>query len=426
MRAKWREGNRIELLENGEEFFPRVFEEIAKARHEVLLETFILFEDKVGWALHKVLLEAAQRGVQVGVTVDGFGSLDLSEAFTGPLIAAGVRFHIFDHQPRVLGIRYNFFRRMHRKIVVVDGRIAFIGGINYSADHLGDYGPEAKQDYAVELEGPIVEDIHQFAAGNLRPAGWRRFWRPRRQALPSTDQRHAGSATVTLVTRDNVSHPTDIEQVYRLAIRSAKRELIIANAYFFPGYRFLRDLRKAAQRGLKVTLILQGEPDMPIAKYAARTLYQYLLGAGVHIYEYCERPLHGKVALADDEWATVGSSNLDPLSLSLNLEANVIVRDRAFNQELRQRLQRLIDNHCKHVEPSMVAPKGVWRLGLSFAVFHLSRWFPAWANWLPTHRPTLTTVAPPSDEKVPRAAQDVDTARGTEHTGALLHERHHA
>ncbi len=404
MRAKWRDGNHIELLENGEEFFPRVFEEIAKARQEVILETFILFEDKVGWALHKVLLEAAQRGVRVAVTVDGFGSLDLSEAFTGPLTAAGVRFHIFDHQPRVLGVRYNFFRRMHRKIVVVDGSTAFIGGINYSADHLGDFGPEAKQDYAVLLQGPIVEDLHRFALDNINDtSNKRRFWQRRKPSGVPSAQARAGDAHISLLTRDNTHHRTDIEQYYRVAIRTAKRELIIANAYFFPGYRFLRDLRNAAKRGVKVSLILQGEPDMPIAKYAARTLYQYLLGADVKIYEYCERPLHGKVALADDEWSTVGSSNLDPLSLSLNLEANVVVRDRAFNQALRQRLQRLIDHHCRQVEPSMVQGNGVWRLGLSFLVFHLSRWFPAWANWLPTHRPTLTTLPLPErpDSAVP-------------------------
>lgn len=397
MRAKWREGNRIELLENGEEFFPRVFDRIAQARHEVLLETFILFEDKVGWALHKVLLAAARRGVQVTVTVDGFGSLDLTDSFTGPLTAAGVRFHIFDHQPRILGVRYNFFRRMHRKIVVVDGTTAFVGGLNYSADHLGDFGPEAKQDYAVMVEGPVVEDIHQFALSNIRnQPGKRRFWQRRKASPPSSAQAKAGEAAISLITRDNAQHRTDIEQYYRLAIRSARREIIIANAYFFPGYRFLRDLRNAARRGLKVTLILQGEPDMPIAKHAARTLYQYLLKAGVQIYEYCERPLHGKVALADDEWATVGSSNLDPLSLSLNLEANVIVRDRAFNQDLRQRLQRLIDHHCRKVEPDMVESHGMWRLALTSIVFHLSRWFPAWANYLPAHRPRLTTITPPS------------------------------
>ena len=158
----WVSGNLFQLLENGEEFFPRVFESIASARHEVVVETFILFEDKVGLGLHAALLAAALRGVQVDLTIDGFGSPDLSPGFISALTHAGVRVHVFDPAPRLWGMRTNVFRRMHRKIVVIDGRRAFVGGINYSADHLADFGAGAKQDYAVQVEGPIVGQIHTF------------------------------------------------------------------------------------------------------------------------------------------------------------------------------------------------------------------------------------------------------------------------
>ena len=154
MSGRWVEGNRFTLLENGEGFFPRVFEVIAAAEHEVLVETFILFEDKVGKELQQALLAAARRGVQVDITIDGYGSPDLSAGFISELTGAGVRVHVFDPSPRLWGYRTNVFRRMHRKIVVVDGRRAFVGGINYSADHLADFGPQAKQDYAVEVHGP--------------------------------------------------------------------------------------------------------------------------------------------------------------------------------------------------------------------------------------------------------------------------------
>lgn len=142
-------------------------------------------------------------------------------------------------------------------------------------------------------------------------------------------------------------------------LANAKREVIIANAYFFPGYRLLHAMRNAARRGVRVKLIVQGEPDMPIVKVGARLLYNYLVKGGVQIYEYRRRPLHGKVALMDDHWATVGSSNLDPLSLSLNLEANLIIHDRQFNQTLRDNLQALIVNDCVRVDESMV-PKRTW------------------------------------------------------------------
>ncbi|SDA90971.1 putative cardiolipin synthase [Pseudomonas sp. NFACC15-1] len=392
----WHGNNRVTLLENGEEYFPRVFEAIRRAETEILLETFILFEDKVGYELRDLLVETAQRGVRITVSLDGFGCGELTTAFLASLSDAGVRLQMFDPAPRHLGIRTNWFRRLHRKIVVVDGVIAFIGGINFSADHLGDFGPEAKQDYSVEIKGPAVVDIHHFALlQSGRPSRAKYWWqrrRSRRNELAFSD--HDGQ--VRLVYRDNHEHQTDIEEVYLQVLRSAQRRVVIANAYFFPGYRLLREIRNAARRGVEVRLILQGQPDMMIAKLAARMLYDYLLKAGVVIYEYCERPLHGKVALVDEDWSTVGSSNLDPLSLSLNLEANVLIRDRTFNRELFERLDYLIRNHCT-VMPENHAPRGLlWRMTIGFMVFHFLRHFPAWAGWLPAHKPRLKPFSPPT------------------------------
>jgi cardiolipin synthase len=410
MNTRWFGGNRVTLLINGEDFFPRVFECIAAAEREILLETFILFEDKVGLALQAALLTAALRGVQIDVTVDGYGSPDLSPDFISALTQAGVRVHVFDPSPRLWGYRTNVFRRMHRKIVAIDGTRAFVGGINYSADHLADFGPSAKQDYAVEIEGPLVPHIQHYARSQLQldqrkaPRLRDRLFRhkpeqPEHSTLPA-----AGQAKALLVTRDNREHKTDIERHYRIAIRSARQRIIIANAYFFPGYRLLRLLRRAARRGVDVSLILQGEPDMPIVKIAARLLYHHLLGAGVKIYEYCERPLHGKVALTDDEWSTVGSSNLDPLSLSLNLEANIIIKDRAFNQLLGEHLAQLMQASCKEILISDVAETGRWVTVRSFFVYHLLRRGPAWFGWLPAHTPHLTPANklpnPPGSDRV--------------------------
>ncbi|MBK5353916.1 cardiolipin synthase ClsB [Pseudomonas sp. TH41] len=391
----WQGNNRVDLLENGEEYFPRVFEVLRQAQNEILLETFILFEDKVGIELQQILIEAAQRGVRITVSLDGFGCGELSSEFLAALSEAGVHLQIFDPAPKHLGIRTNWFRRLHRKIVVVDGTIAFLGGINFSADHLGDFGPEAKQDYSVEVQGPAVADIHHFALlQSGRPVRAKYWWQRRRQRrseLAFSD--HDGQ--VRLVYRDNGDHRTDIEEVYRQVLRSAQRRVVIANAYFFPGYRLLREIRNAARRGVDVRLILQGQPDMLVAKLAARMTYDYLLKSGVQIHEYCERPLHGKVALVDEDWSTVGSSNLDPLSLSMNLEANVLIRDRAFNRELFQRLETLSNNHCKAMSAD-TSPRGrVWHMTIGFLVFHFLRHFPAWAGWLPAHKPRLKPFAHP-------------------------------
>ncbi|HJR72991.1 MAG TPA: cardiolipin synthase ClsB [Luteimonas sp.] len=385
----WRPGNRVRLLENGEEFFEAAFAAISSASREVLLETFILFEDKVGLRLQALLIEAAQRGVRVEVLVDGYGSPSFSPEFLAALQAAGVRLRSYDTHAAPLGVRLHVFRRMHRKLLAVDGAAAFVGGINFSADHLADFGPQAKQDYAVELAGPIVADICGFMETAIASRGTGETWRPAAEA----DVSPAGDAEAMLLLRDNARRPRDIELEYRRAVRAARREIVVANAYFFPGYGFLRDLRDAARRGVRVSLIFQGEPDTQLALSAARSLYRHLVDAGVRIYEYCERPFHGKVALVDDDWCTVGSSNLDPLSLSLNLEANVFIRDRTFSDELRQRLQALMRSQCTEVEAAAVPRGRFWHPVTRPLLFHVLRHFPDWLGWVPAHTPRTKLIA---------------------------------
>jgi cardiolipin synthase len=401
MSGKWIAGNDIRLLENGEDFFPRVFECIAAARTEVVIETFILFEDKVGGQLHEALVAAARRGVQVDITIDGRGSPHLSDGFVRSLTEADVRLHVFEPGLTFFGTRLSLLRRMHRKITVIDNEVAFVGGINYSADHLADFGPEGKQDYAVEIRGPLVAEIHRFThaalvAGQRYATGEkRRWWRLRSHVRTAPDKRPAeGAAQGLLVSRDNHKHTNDIERFYRIAICAAHERVVIANAYFFPGYRLIKELRRAAKRGVEVHLILQGEPDMPIVKVAARTLYRNLIKAGIQVHEYTDRPLHGKVALADNEWATVGSSNLDPLSLTLNLEANVIIHDRAFNQNLFACLDQLMRESCQLIEYDQIKAPDALQLLSSYVAFHLIRNYPRWANWLPRHVPRLYLAQP--------------------------------
>lgn len=387
----WRPGNRVALIENGDAYYARVFDAIAQARREVLLETFILFEDEVGRALQQRLIGAARRGVRVVVTVDGYGSPSFSDGYLQALSQAGVDFRVYDPHPTLFGVRLHVFRRLHRKLLVVDGARAFVGGINYSIDHLAAYGAEAKQDYAVELEGPVVSDIHGFMRAALDAPHRGEAWE--HPARVSGEPR--GPAQVLFQLRDNGAHTNAIEREYRAAIRGARREIVIANAYFFPGYRLLRDLLHAAQRGVRVALILQGQPDEPFAQPAARTLYHTLVESGVQVYEYCQRPFHGKVAVIDDAWATVGSSNLDPLSLSLNLEANVFVRERAFAADLRERLHGLMTQHCTRVDGDTLPIPGLFSRLIRPLVYHALRRFPEWAGWLPAHTPRLVRVEVP-------------------------------
>jgi cardiolipin synthase len=390
LKLDWISGNHVQLLENGDAYFPAVFEAIAAAEREVLIETFILFEDRVGRDLQQRLIDATSRGVEVDLTVDGFGSPDLSSDFISALTDAGVRLHVYEPTPTVRQLKP--LRRLHRKIVVIDCRIAFVGGINFSEDHLESFGDRAKQDYAVRIKGPVVERIHRFARHALAPV--------RRQlksecplkrvdgqvagrAAASERPTLPGTAEVAFVSRDNHHHRTDIERAYRMAIRTARETVLIANAYFFPGYRLLRDLRRAAARGVKVQLVLPNAPDVPIARVAARLLYESLMKDGVSIHEYCRRDMHCKVAVVDGRWATVGSTNLDPLSLSLNLEANVLIRDAEFAATLQGRLQHLIKHDCEQPKSDSLPQLTMWRYITGSLAYHVSRGFPRWLRVLP-------------------------------------------
>lgn len=381
---KWQEGNDVELLINGNQYFPRVCDSIRAARREILIETFIIFNDEVGRELKGALLEAAARQVRIEVTVDGYGTADLDSDFIDELTAAGISMHIYDPKPRRFGMRTNLFRRLHRKIVVVDGEVAYMGGINFGADHLPEKYAMAKQDYAVRVSGPIVGDIRSAAKALL-------LEHHAVKGLPdlTAATSSVGEAEMLMAIRDNHAHRTDIEEQYIQAIRSASQRLVIANAYFFPGYRLWRELRNAAHRGVEVTLILQGRPDMPWARMFSTSLYSDLVRDSISIFEYKERPLHGKIAIVDHEWSTVGSSNLDPLSLSLNMEANLFIRNAGLNQEIYEHLAELIDKSCQRVTPQVAARGRWWRAPLMVVSFHFLRHFPVSVGWRPAHTSKL-------------------------------------
>ncbi|WP_339490950.1 cardiolipin synthase ClsB [Pseudomonas sp. EL_65y_Pfl2_R95] len=412
MNSAWREGNQVQLLINGEGFYPAVFDSIRQAKQQVLLETFIIFDDDVGKQLRDALIQAANNGAQVEIMVDGYGTAELGSDYIAGLTDAGINVHMYDPRPRVMGYRTNIFRRLHRKIVVVDGKEAYVGGINFGNDHLAAYGPKTKQDYAVRVVGPGVSDIHQASLDlfNLVPGAAQRM-----APIPASEQPHAGDAAIQIAIRDNDQHKRDIEQQYIDVIRGASQRLSIANAYFYPGYHLLRELRRAARRGVKVTLILQGEPDMPWVRALGQLLYGYLIKDGVVIHEYCRRPLHGKVALVDDDWASVGSSNLDPLSLSLNLEANVNIRDRQFTQDLYQHLTTLAADQCQEITQETVLRGYWWRAPLAFIGYHFTRHFPAMTGLLPAHTPRLKPASQSGlqSEQTLEQAQSADTPLST-------------
>ncbi len=371
-RAVYTGGNRLRLLRGGDELFPAMISAIAAARHEIWLATYIFHDDPAALSIANVLCEAARRGVQVKVVVDGFGSRANIAQLRELLCAAGVAFAVFRPIHRWWNwLQPGQLRRLHQKLCVVDGDIAFVGGINIIDDRLDlvhGWTDEPRLDFAVELRGPAVDSVEQAGravwarahlghdlrdeiaaiARGAKPIAHakRLIGRLRLPHLKAKGFRlsELPPVRVAFVLRDNLRRRRTIERSYVSAIRRARTRVDLASPYFYPGGAFRRALRQAARRGVQVRLLLQGKLDYRIAGLAARTLYDELLASGVRIFEYMPAYLHAKVALTDDEWSTIGSSNIDPLSLLLNLEANVVVLDGGFNAQLRLQFDRAFDD----------------------------------------------------------------------------------
>jgi cardiolipin synthase len=338
-------GNQIKLLRNGAEYFPALEAAIETAEHEIYLETYIYQADKTGIKIGQALLRAAQRGVSVCLLLDGFGSQDLSRSYIQSLGLGGVQVMFYRSKISPWTFKKNRLRRLHRKIVVIDQKVGFVGGINIIDDDDVPTGATSRVDYAVRIEGALLPmlyaSVHKL---------WRRIARSQLRPLKksvttfsSAHYSHHDGMKASLVLRDNIMHRRDIEVAYLSAIQHAKTEIIIANAYFIPGGKFRKVLLDASARGVSVKLLLQGRVEY-FAMFATHAFYSLFLQHGIEIYEYRKSYMHSKVAVIDGEWATVGSSNIDPFSLLLAREANVVISDKTFAKELRADILKTIQD----------------------------------------------------------------------------------
>jgi cardiolipin synthase len=337
---EWVDGNRLQLLRSGAEYFPALEAAIAAARHEIYLETYIFADDAAGRRIARALAEAAGQGVRTQVIVDGMTVKRYFGTIGDQLLAANVSVAIYRPEVTPWDVSARRLRRLHRKLAVIDARVAFVGGINIIDDMHTPGQTPPRYDYAIRVEGPLVTSIRAEADQLWRLVALSNFRQWEEATLtPPLDTSFTGYQRAAFVVRDNFRHRSDIEDAYLAAIEQANEEIILASAYFFPGARFRRALAAAAARGVRVILLLQARVEYVLLHYASRALYGALLDAGVHIFEYGKSFLHAKVAVIDRSWATVGSSNIDPFSLLLAREANVIVENRKFAQELRESLR---------------------------------------------------------------------------------------
>ncbi|SDH75114.1 Phosphatidylserine/phosphatidylglycerophosphate/cardiolipin synthase [Pseudomonas flavescens] len=331
----WREGNRFTLLNDGPAFFPRMIACIDAARETVELEQYLVVSSACTEALLRALCEAAQRGVAVRCLFDAFGCQGLGAGDRQSMLDAGIQLRWYNPIRWRRGAR-NLYRD-HRKLLVVDAGVAFVGGTG-STDEFWTPGEavSAWHEVMVEINGPLVADWlqlfdRQWQANNARFA-WRPYLTPHRKPLPHQPQAGAGWGRVAYA--DARQH-RDILQSLIHALNGAEQRVWLATPYFLPTWRVRRALRKAAARGVDVRLLLSGRhTDNPAVRFAGQRYYPRLLKAGVRIFEFRPRFLHLKMVLVDD-WASVGSCNFDHWNLRFNLDANVETLDADFTRAVQ-------------------------------------------------------------------------------------------
>jgi cardiolipin synthase len=386
MAADFLPGNRIDLLDSGREYFPALLAEINGAQREIYLESYIFADDPVGHSVAEALAGAAQRGVLVNLAVDGFGGRNFVDDFLPELTRAGVKALLYRREVGRFRLRRHRLRRLHRKLAVIDARVAFVGGINIVDDDNTPAGMNPRYDYAIRVEGPLVGDIHRAVRHLRQLMAWASFRRRLRQPQPAVPlNQPAGKQEAAFLIRDNLRHRNDILNAYLAAINSARDEILIANAYFLPGVRFGRALYDAARRGVRITVLLQGKTDHPLLQSATQMLYATLLNHGIRVFEYEKSFMHAKVAVIDGEWATVGSSNIDPFSLLLSREANVFVRDRDFAHALRQSIRAAMADGATEMQPEALARQPFHTRLLRWLSYGLVRMLVGMTGYGPKH-----------------------------------------
>lgn len=368
----FKEGNHITLLRSGTEYFPALEAAIDGAQQEIYLQTYIFEPDNTGLRISSALKRAAARGVVVCLLVDGYGSKDIPEEFLLDMQRAGVSALLYRPKISPWTFKRKRLRRLHSKLVVIDGSIAFVGGINIIDDlNTPDQTPPRK-DYAVSVEGPLLNAMRLHAHRLWRSVAWASLGHISAAKQPVALVK-PGNMRAAFVVRDNLWHRRDIEKAYLAAIANAQSEIVIANSYFLPGIRFRRALIAARGRGVRVVLLLQARVEYVLVDFASHALYSNFLRHGIEIYEYHKSFMHSKVAVVDKQWATVGSSNIDPFSLLLAREANIVVQDNAFAEALRADIEYSISDGAHKVQPDDWQRGHIVKRFISWIVYGLLR-----------------------------------------------------
>lgn len=337
------ENNTVTIVRGGADYFARIDEIAAGATYSLHFQTYIFDEDETGLHVAEALMSAARRGVLVYLMLDGYASQHLSTGFIKRIEAGGVHFRFFE--PLFRSKDYYFGRRMHHKVLVADGAVCLIAGLNVSNRYNDMPGMPAWLDWALMVHGDAARRANDMCVKMWDKA----MFQPNCLAVQCPEVVHTHKCRVRLRRNDWVYRITEITDSYAELFKLAKSEITIMTSYFWPTTKMLGRMVKAAGRGVKIRIVLTGNADVPLAKYAERYLYQRMFRERIEIYEYKESVLHGKAAIRDCDWVTVGSYNLNNISAGASVELNLDVLDESVAQELRMQINDLIENHCVHV-----------------------------------------------------------------------------
>lgn len=366
----WIPGNRVEILKNGAEIFPEMLQAIARAKETVHLEMYIFRNDEIGRLFADALSKKAYEGISVKLIYDSLGSLTTSSEPFFSMEQAGVE--MFEYHPIVswypLGRRLR--KRDHRKMLIVDGRYGFVGGVNIGNEYADrSDGGEGWRDTNIRLEGPAVRNLQQIFLSTWTKKG---TFRPHPSHYP--DLPPAGDFPVSIVASQGMKGTNQIKRAYLDAIRSAQERICITNSYFVPPPRILRAIRKASQRGVEIYLLVPQKSDVRLIDYACRALYAKLLGWGVRIFEWEGSVLHSKTAVIDRKWSTVGTCNMDQLSLFYNLEVNVVIKGKTFGDQMEAMFWEDLKQSREILATDWIRRRGPFRKILENTSYYLLAW----------------------------------------------------
>lgn len=345
----------VQLVYSGKDYFQRLEKIIASARHELHIQTYIFDHDETGRAVISQLKTAAQRGVKIFILLDSFGASAFPKDLPGDLDVAGIHIRFF--APFFSTNTFYLGRRLHHKVIVADKRIALIGGINIADKYKGNEEQLPWLDYAVEIRGSICSGIQEFCANVYDKRSYRKI-------ADLNTRLQTGKIPVRIAVNDWVSRKNEISQGYLHAIRNAKKEVIIVGGYFIPGRRLRVALKEASKRGVKVRIILAGISDVALVAKATRFFYSFLLRHRIELHEWRHSILHGKAAVIDNEWATIGSFNLNHLSTYASIEMNVEVRSEKFANIFSNHLYAIM-SRCREITRIRYENKNNWLNKLS-------------------------------------------------------------